>query len=425
METTTLFKSFEEAMDKETAVGEFKDANTHHLKRRFSEYYASQKRKWGNFTQFTFGHNPIEKFKDITAIFTITLYPDYVVVGPAEKEGTRHPYTDIINAILSYINRNLMHPYLLDLLDRGEYPFYDNHIVVEVVDHRCSESSTHRVLLKGAFSELPYTPALILSTKTDELEEARTIAKTAKICLDPSPEVFEVLKLQDYNEKKLDQIQIEPPQKRKVQIGGIIKEYRRIKELQKKEAFQGLERHGATQIYRTVKFVGGAYHYSINAIASADYIEVVFRQGDTINTALGGFIQKRKFTSMAQIDIYLESIRKLLEIYHTDLKCICDMSASPRKPKPLYTSPPPPRPIPEDIPRRVTPPAPTMIPPITPSPTQALHLDRMRFQRPPEPKESSFEPAKPQFDPPKQSWPDKPKEEIDDFSFDYINKKFI
>lgn len=338
MEKDDVFESFfEEAVQKEIAQNEFKDAHTHNLKRRCAEYYASQKRKWEGFKEFSYGFNPIEKFTDIPVVCSISLYSEYVVVGPAEKEGVKHTYSDVINLLLSYINRNLIHPYLLDLLDRGEYPFYDNHIVVEVVDYRQGEPVTSRVLLRGSIGGMPYTHGVLLSTKTEEAAEAEIYAKTASICLDPSPEVFEVMKNHDYNVKKYDRMRIDKKQKTRVQISGVIKEYRRAETVKKNEAYLGLERAINPRIYRTAKFIGGSIHYSINAIANTDYIEVVFRKGSTINTASGGFIARRKFTSPGQIDLYIDSTKKLLEMYHTDLKCICDISATPRKNK--YYSP--------------------------------------------------------------------------------------
>ncbi|KAI5131363.1 hypothetical protein NEPAR04_2399 [Nematocida parisii] len=337
--TDDFFEIFlEEEVTKEISKNEFKDAQTQNLKRRCAEYYTAQKRKWETFKSFSYGFNPIEKFRDVPAVCTVSLYPEYVIVGPVEKEGIKHNYTDVINTLLSYINRNIIHPYLLDLLDRGDYPFYDNHIVIEVVDHRDVEPISSRVLLRGTIAGLPYTQGLLLSTKTDEVTESELYAKTATICLDPSPEVFELLKIQDYNVKKYDRMKIDKKQKIKLQIGGIIKEYRRTENTKKNEVYMGLERSINPRIYRTTKFIGGNIHYSINAVANTDYIEVIFRKGDVINTATGGFISKRKFTSPGQIDMYIDSVKKLLEMYHTDLKCICDVSANPRKTK-QYTSP--------------------------------------------------------------------------------------
>ncbi|KAI5180561.1 hypothetical protein NEOKW01_0865 [Nematocida sp. AWRm80] len=409
---------FEQEIKKEVSVGEFKDAHTHGLKRRFAEYYDTQKRKWPNLKNFTIGHNPIEKFKDIQSIFTIALYPEYVVVGPLEKERTRHQYTDVINVLLSYINKNMIHPYLLDLLDRGDYPFYDNHIVVEIIDHRESEPQSKRVLLQGLYSGLPFTTALLMASKTTEEEEAYLISKTMPICLDPTPELFEYLKLQDYNKQKLDNVKIDSAQRRKVHIESVIKEYKRTETALKKEPFPGLERPSTARIYRTVRFVGGNTHYSINALANPDHIEIVFRKGDTINTASNGFITRRKFTSPAQIDLYIDSTKRLLEIYHTDLKCICDISANPRKSAPMqntkynlshYRAP--------NIPEHRRPPqmSTTQLHPHTSHP---MHSRFMPLTDIPSPQA---------HDSPKASkWKEpSPKKELDDFSFDYVNKKFI
>ncbi|KAI5189261.1 hypothetical protein NECID01_0456 [Nematocida sp. AWRm77] len=339
MDESLLEIVFEEEVRKEVSSGEFKDAPTHRLQRRFAEYYEAQKRKWCSLKEFSIGFNPIEKFKDIPAIFTISLYPEYIVIGPMEKEGVKHQYTDVIKALLGYINRNLIHPYLLDLLDRGEYAFYDNHIVVEITDYREVETTSSRVLLKGTFAGMSYTPALLHATKTEDADEAALIAKTAVVCLDPSPEVFEVMKAHDYNLKKLDDVVIEQPPRRKIHIGSIIKEYKRVQESLKREVFPGFERLGNVRIYRTAKFIGGGVHYSINVLVNSDHIEVVFRQGEVINTAIGGYITKRKFTSTTQVDMYIDSVKRLLEVYHKDLKCICDISANPRKPK-SFASPP-------------------------------------------------------------------------------------
>ncbi|KAI5190708.1 hypothetical protein NEMIN01_1173 [Nematocida minor] len=398
---------FEETVHKEISQNEFKDAHTQNLKRRCAEYYAAQKRKWEGFKGFSFGFNPIEKFKDIPVICTISLYPEYVIVGPLEKEGIKHNYTDVINTLLSYVNRNLVHPYLLDLLDRGDYPFYDNNIVVEVVDYRDNEPISNRVLLKGAIAGMPYTHGVLLSTKTEESVEAEIYSKTASICLDPSPEVFEVLKLHDYNIRKYDSMKIDKKQKVKVQISGVIREYRRVENTKKNEAYLGLERAINPRIYRTAKFIGGNIHYSINAIANTDYIEVVFRKGDIVNTAVGGFITKRKFTSPAQIDLYIDSTKKLLEMYHTDLKCICDISANPRKSK-HYTG--------------GTSPYQRLQNEETDSRRQNMFISRgpaapmerhMRYMKP----ESIEDPNAPEER--RQG-----SKEMDDFNFDYVNKKF-
>lgn len=325
---------FEDVIRKEVSESEFKDAHKHRLKRRFAEYYETQKRKWAGLPAFSFGYNPIEKFKDIPAVFSVSIYPEYVVVGPTEKEGIKHPYSDVINKILKYIDMNLVHPYLMDLLDRGEYAFYDNHIVVDVHDHREAEAKTQRVLLKGTVAGIQYMQTALHLAKADDAEEASLIAKTNMLCLDPDPEVFEVLKERDYNEKKLDWVRIDPPQKRKVYIGSIIKKYRLAELSQKKEMHPGLEKIATNRIYRTAKFMGGSSYYTINAVANIDHIEVVFRKGVVLNTAISGFITKRKFTTPAQIDLYVESARRLLEIYHTDLKCICDISSGQSKPHP-------------------------------------------------------------------------------------------
>ncbi|KAH9387216.1 uncharacterized protein NEMAJ01_2112 [Nematocida major] len=407
-----LERFFEEAVNKEVALDEFKDAPTQNLKRRCAEYYTAQKRKWESFKRFSFGFNPIEKFKDIPVICTISMYPGYVMVGPVEKEGVKHGYTDVINTLLSYVNRNLIHPYLLDLLDRGDYPFYDNHVVVEVVDHRVAEPVSNRVLLRGSVAGMPYVHGVLLSTKTEEAVEAEIYAKTAKICLDPTPEVFEILKVHDYNVRKYDMLKIDKKQKIKVQISSVIKEYRRAENNRKNEAYLGLERSTNSRIYRTAKFIGGNTHYSINAVANTDYIEVVFRKGDSINTATGGFISKRKFTTSAQIDLYIDSTKKLLEIYHNDLKCICDISANPRKTKHYSQSPYQRIPVEDGMSRQV----------IYGSPGQGAPMERhMRFIKP-EPMEEH--PTINDRRPP--NWDGKPSsKEMDDFNFDYVNKKFI
>lgn len=387
----------EEAVTKEVTQNEFKDAPTQNLKRRCAEYYTAQKRKWEPFKEFSFGFNPIEKFKDIPVICTIALYPAYVIVGPIEKEGVKHNYTDVINTLLSYVNKNLIHPYLLDLLDRGEYAFYDNHIVVEVVDNRGAESVTNRVLLKGTIGGMPYTHGVLIATKTDDITEAEIYSRTCKICIDPSPELFEIVKLQDYNVRKYDTLKIDKKQKVKLQINSIIKEYRRTEQAKKNEIYTGLERAINPRIYRTTKFIGGDIHYSINAIANTDYIEVIFRKGDTINTAENGFITKRKFTSPGQIDLYVDSTKKLLEIYHTDLKCICDISTNPRKSK-QYS---PYQRIPEETERR-----------IYNLNTQGPVERQMRYV-----KQEGIEEQR--------NWESKREQkELDDFNFDYVNKKF-
>jgi len=333
MEELFSERGFGEEMRKEAANGEFKEANTHRLKRRFAEYYETQRKKWGQFKQFTFGHNPIEKFRDIPCVFTISLYQEYVVIGPVEKNEIKHPYTEVIGSVLDHIDRNLVHPYLLELLDRGDYPFYDNYIVAEVVDHRDAEIISSRVLLRGVVAGMPHTQTLLQLTKADEKEECAAIAKTHALCLDPSPLVFEALKMQDYNERKLDGVKIEGGPKKKVSIIGVIKEHRRVQEMQRREVFPGLERLGASQIYRTTKFIGGGTHYSVNAHSFSEYTEVVFRKGEVVNTAVGGFITRRKFTSLAHVDVYIDSVKRLLDVYHADLKCICDIVVPPRKTK--------------------------------------------------------------------------------------------
>ncbi|KAI5172832.1 hypothetical protein NEFER03_1848 [Nematocida sp. LUAm3] len=423
-----LFESFEEKIQKEVSSGEFKNANTHRLKRRYAEYYVAQRRKWQGLDRFSVGYNPIEKFKDIPSLFTISLYQEYMVIGPAEKEGIKHPYSTAIKTLLGYVNRNLIHPYLLDLLDRGEYPFYDNHIVIELIDHRGPEPLSNRVLLHGLFSELMLTPSLVFSTNTDEEKESLLVAKTSKICLDPSPEVFETLKLYEYNLRKMDNVSISSSHKKKVHIFGVIKEYRRVKGIEKKEITQTLDRVGHSQhIYRTAKFIGGPFHYTINAIASHDHIEVVFRKGELMNTAVGGFISKRKFISLSQIEMYIESIKKLLEITHMDLKFICDISVAPRK-NTHFSSPI------QRLPRRSSPSAHGAPPgnslfPETPtgslSGLESPHgsvpvMNKFRYivQAP----EKEREPHKKKFSP---SWEEKRKDDIDDFNFDYVNKKFI
>ncbi|OAG29611.1 hypothetical protein NEDG_00744 [Nematocida displodere] len=426
MEKAVSESALEAEVRKEVSLGDFKDAHANKLKRRFAEYYENQKRKWEDLKGFTIAHNPIERFKDIPAIFSISLHPDFVVVGPIEKEGVRHQYTDVIGNLLGHINQNLVHPYLLDLLDRGDYPFYDNHIVVEVVDLRDTEAVVHRVLLKGTFAGMPYTPSLMLSTKTEDFEESSILAKTHAVCLDPGEDVFEVLKVQDYNLKKLDLIRIDPPQKKKAQISAVIKEYNRIRSNDQKEVYPGLERLGANRVYRTIRFVGGSLHYSINAIANTDHIEAVFRQGEIINTAIGGFITRRKFTSTTQIDLYIDSTKRLLEIYHADLKCICDISATPRKPAPVYQSPPtssekPKRPIIQTI-------APGTL--TRTNPRQTLSQDKhLRYRHVDSPRKD--DPQDHARSERRNEWLESPgphsprASEIDDFDFDYVNKKFI
>lgn len=388
----------EARIEKELSSGEFKHAHTHTLRRRYAEYYTTQKRKWSTVPGLSIGYNPIERFKDIISLFSISLYPEYVVIGPLEKEGVTHTYTEVIISVINHINRNLIHPYLLELLDRGSYPFYDNHIVVDVIDHRGNETTNKRVLLKGVFNEFPFTPSLLAATKAGDKEEAVILAKTANICLDPSPEVFEILKIHEYNIKKMDNVKVEPPQRRKIEIGGIISEYKRKKEMQKREVYPGLERLTSTHIYRTTKFFGGSFHYSINAIANADYIEVIFRQGEVINTAINGFIARRKFFSPAQIDTYIESTKKLLEIYHEDLKCICDISAAPRKIKPFIYSP---QQRPEEAQRRG-------MKKIVSPPKRAHHGGYTREVQHPQ----------------QRAWNER-QDDLEDFNFDYIKKKFI
>ncbi|KAI5133504.1 hypothetical protein NEAUS04_0837 [Nematocida ausubeli] len=405
-----LFELFlEEEVKKEVGKNEFKDALSQTLKRRCSEYYTAQKNKWENFKSFSYGFNPIEKFKDIPAVCTLSLYPEYVLVGPVEKEGIKHSYTDVINNLLMYINKNIIHPYLLDLLDRGDYPFYDNHIVIEVNDNRDVESVSNRVLLRGSIGGMPYAQGVLQSTKSEDQTEAEIYAKTAVICIDPSPEVFEVMKLQDYNVRKWDGMAIDKKQKMKLQISSVIKEFRRLESTRKTEIYMGLERSSNPRIYRTTKFLGGNTHYSINALANTDYIEVIFRKGDIVNTATGGFIQRRKFTSPGQIDMYIDSLKKLLEIYHSDLKCICDVSANPRKTK-QYASPY----------QRQVEEGRQFISPSQPN-TQGSMERHMRFIK----TKTIEDHHSININERQSAWDaSNMQKEMDDFNFDYINKKF-
>jgi hypothetical protein len=317
---------FGEEMEKIASPADFKDAPSHGFKRRFAEYYSAQTLKWGGLEQFTYAHNPIEKFKDIPAVFTLALYQDHVAVGPQEKGSVRHQYTDVINGIIECINKNVVHPYLLDLLDRGNHPLYDNHIVAEVVDYRGAVVRSNRVLLKITYGGISFLPSLLLQFKCDEESEAAIIAKTHSICIDPDPVLFEISKHYDYNKKKLDFVRCTAKKKKKYILSGVISDFRRMQKSQEREVFAGLERAGTGRIYRTVKYVSGSIHYSVNAVMGPGWIEIIFRKGLVPDTSIGGFTARRKFVSPAQIDLYFANVKKILEIHHTDLRCVFDMS---------------------------------------------------------------------------------------------------
>ncbi|TBU05931.1 hypothetical protein CWI36_0549p0020 [Hamiltosporidium magnivora] len=235
-----------------------------------------------------------------TDVLTIKLFTNYLTITILNTE-TRHTYNEYTKKLINCINLNKLHPDLFDLLKPGS-----DHCIVDIYDMR--DGRNFKVILKP-------DPTLISN-------------ESVHLDLNPSTKIFQEYKLKEYNLKKYDFIKFkENKNKDLFKLICGINELRRVYKNFPNEVFGGNRKDLVikdSKLYRTLKFKGHGWFFSMNAFLFSKYFEVIFRKGREIDTHKNGTMIKSKFATIKQVNDLFEQTKINYKKNITDFEIIVE-----------------------------------------------------------------------------------------------------